>query len=656
MMNRLSKQVLAYTGLAFVCLAFSILLGWSAYAGRINHIFYDRFFRQRGARTAGENIVIVAIDDATLARYGALPLDRSLLAQGIQKIQQARPRLLAVDLLLVDRSTSEADSDLARVLAGAAPVVLTTALEAGSGRRWLHPLPEFAEQADALGHAHADPGSDGINRQVLLAKQGDGQRYWALALECYRLLLGAPGEPVTETNRALEVAVDGKALVQAREDSPAARDFPQGVVQVPATRRGQRSLLINYAGGEGTFPQVSLASLLLEEDGIGEDRLRGKIVLLGVTAQATGDRLFTPFSAGLGMAGVEIHANILRTLLTEDYLRPAGDFNVLLAVFGIALATAWVLARFQGFRLVGLLTGFGLLILLVPYRLFLAGHVWPAFSLWLPFGTTLVGCGAYQLFSARRKFTESEARRQRSQQQFEMATHEIRSPLMAIQGSSELLSRYPLDEAKRKQIVDLIYQESQRLGKLVERFLSVERLAAGEMELQRVAVNLVSVLEMTVDRLRPLAERKQVRLVREDVVSEMVIEADPELLEFAVSNLLTNAVKYSPAGNSVRFSLERQATRVAVHISDSGPGMTQEESSRVFGRFFRTKTAEHSATPGFGLGLAIAREIARHHGGDVKLETKPGAGSRFSIFLPAAPLRAGTPRPDTQGRQDQVAR
>ena len=157
-----------------------MLLGWSAYAGRINHIFYDLFSRQCGARTAGENIVIVAIDDATLTRYGALPLDRSSLAGDIQKIQQARPRLVAVDLLLADRSTSEADSDLEQALAGSAPAVLATALEAGSRGRWLRPLPEFAEKAAVRGHTHADPGSDGVNRQVLLAKQGGRQRYRAL--------------------------------------------------------------------------------------------------------------------------------------------------------------------------------------------------------------------------------------------------------------------------------------------------------------------------------------------------------------------------------------------------------------------------------------------------------------------------------------------
>ena len=666
MNKRLSKELLSYGGLAFVCLVFSLLLGWSSYAGRINHIFYDLFFRQRGPQPVAGDIVMVAIDDATLARYGALPLDRSLVAQGIHEIQQAQPRLLAVDLLLADRSTPESDEDLARALAGeppnslvttsemedrkktirgesaaaTAPVVLAAALEAGTGGRWLRPLPEFAGNAATLGHTHADPGPDGVNRQVLLAKQSGRLRYWALALESFRLLLGAQREPITETDRALEVAVAGKALAQADDGSPAASGFTPDVVQIPATRRGQRSLLINYAGREGTFPQVGLTSLL--EDTAAKERLRDKIVLLGVTAQATGDRLFTPFSSGMGMAGVEIHANILRTLLTGDYLIPASDFNVVFAIFGITLGTAWVLARFQGIRLVGLLTGLGVVVLIAPYRLFLDGQVWPAFSLLLPFGITLVVCGAYQWLSSQRRFTESEASRRRSQQKYQMATHEMRTPLAAIMGFSELLIQYPLEESKRKQIVGLINQESQRLGKLVERFLSVEKLAAGEMELQRAKVNLVSVVEGTVEPLRVTAERKGVRLVREDTVAEMVAEADPELLEFAISNLLSNAVKYSPAGSSVRFSLERQSGRVAVNVSDSGPGLSQEESSRVFGRFVRTQAAERSQAPGFGLGLAIAKEIARHHGGDVTLESKPGAGSRFTIWLPAAVPPADT--------------
>src|SRR5258705_11376981 len=98
-----------YALLALFCLIVSLLAGWSSYATRLNHNFYDLYFRQRGPRPPAQDIVIVAIDDATLARYGSLPLNRSLLARGIQAIQKGQPRLLAIDLLLPDVSTPESD-------------------------------------------------------------------------------------------------------------------------------------------------------------------------------------------------------------------------------------------------------------------------------------------------------------------------------------------------------------------------------------------------------------------------------------------------------------------------------------------------------------------------------------------------------------------
>jgi len=247
----------------------------------------------------------------------------------------------------------------------------------------------------------------------------------------------------------------------------------------------------------------------------------------------------------------------------------------------------------------------------------------------------LAVCGIYQLLWARKEFTKSEARRRRSQQQFEMATHEMRTPLTAIQASSELLSRYPLGEEKRKEMVGLIFEESQRLGKLVERFLRVERLSAGEIELRLTKVNVSSLLAETVRRVQTVADRKGIQLIYEGS-ADIEIDADRELLEFAVSNLITNAVKYSPSGTSVRVALESSGDRVQIHIADSGPGMSEQESRRIFERFYRTESARQSDAPGFGLGLAIAREIAVHHGGEMQLATRPGSGSRFTISLPAA--------------------
>jgi signal transduction histidine kinase len=599
-----------------VCALISIAAGWTSYAERLNGSFYDLYFRQRGPLAPHQDIVLVAIDDETLARFGALPLDRSVLAQGIRAIQEAGPRLLAVDLLLSDVAEPSTDAELQAALDGPAPVVLATALEANTSGRWLHPLPSFAGRA-AVGHVHAAPDADGVSRRVLLEKQSGRERYWAMALECVRIWFGAAGEPITETDEALEVP----------------RSADRGnLLRVRAPRGGERALLVNYAGGNGTFPQIGFARLLSRPEL--RQQLRDKAVLLGVTAQGAGDRLFVPFSSGIGMPGVEIHANLLHTLLTEQYLRPAGELAVVFAALAIAGITAWAFARFQGFRLGILLSGVGLAVIALPYRLFLAGQVWPAFSLLLPFGVTATLGGAFQLLLARWRLDESEAKRQRSQQQWQMAAHEIRTPLTAIQGSSELLLRYPLDDAKRAQMVRLISEESGRLGKLVERFLSVERLSAGELELRRVPLDLAALLAATAERVRLTAERKGIRLIYTGELSGAEIEGDPELLEFAISNLLTNAVKYSPAGTSVTLALERSGDQALLHVSDQGPGMTPEESRRIFDRFYRTESAQGSEHPGFGLGLAIAREIANHHGGDLRVESTPGAGSRFTLALP----------------------
>jgi signal transduction histidine kinase len=254
---------------------------------------------------------------------------------------------------------------------------------------------------------------------------------------------------------------------------------------------------------------------------------------------------------------------------------------------------------------------------------------------------------AYQLLIARRRYQESEAKRKMSQQRFEMAAHEMRTPLASIQASSELLARYSLENPRREQMMQLLYEESQRLGRLVERFLSVERLSTGEMELRRAEVDLRSCLSGIRERLLPLADRKGVELLLEETGEAMQLEADPELLEFAISNLVTNAVKYSPTGTTVRIAWEREGQDAQIHVSDTGPGMTPEQTRRIFERFYRTDSAKDSENPGFGLGLAIAREIALHHGGDIRVESKPGVGTRFTVSIPvknAAEKRKVTPQ------------
>ncbi|MSO19110.1 MAG: CHASE2 domain-containing protein [Acidobacteria bacterium] len=626
------KPLVASLLLGVVCATISLLLGWSSFARRVNLNFYDLYFRQRGPTTIDANgeasssdIVIVAIDDATLARHGALPLHRALLAEGISRITTAGPRLLGIDILLVDQGADTNDAALEAALRaardGGTPVVLSSALEAGSG--WLHPLSRLAAQAARIGHVHADPDGDGVSRQVLLSKYSGRERLWAFALECVRGMASPDSGQsalITETPDDLEIA----------HLAPTASTE---VMHIPAPDTTQRTLWINYAGPDGTFPRVSFAKLL--DDPAASAELGGKIVLLGVTAQGTGDRLFTPYYSASGMPGIEIHANILHTLIGKKFLTPIGDAGVALAMLLIAAFTLLALARAHGPAQWLALLAIGATVVIVPYVLFLAGQIWPAFSLLLCFGVSIMAGEAYELLVGRRRYLDSENKRMLARQQFEMATHEMRTPLASIQASSELLARYALEPARREQMLRLLHEESQRLARLVERFLSVERLSAGELELRRAPVELTPLLTTISERIRPLAERKGLEFRVTAGNGPLTFEADAELLEFAVSNLLTNAVKYSPSGCWVLLEWRHNKNGVEIIVADNGPGIAQPDQRRLFDRFFRTAQAEHSTAPGFGLGLAIAREIITHHGGTVEVESAPSAGTRFIIQLPA---------------------
>ena len=144
-------------------------------------------------------------------------------------------------------------------------------------------------------------------------------------------------------------------------------------------------MLINYVGGNGTFPEVSFASL--GKDPSVADKLRGRIVLVGETAQGSGDRLFTPLSAGIGMAGVEIHANILSTMLDGAYLRARERIEGRLGNARDHPGNAVGMVRgCAASRQIAWLAGLGAFTLAAPYGQFLQGAVWPAFSLLAAFG------------------------------------------------------------------------------------------------------------------------------------------------------------------------------------------------------------------------------------------------------------------------------
>jgi len=152
--------------------------------------------------------------------------------------------------------------------------------------------------------------------------------------------------------------------------------------------------------------------------------------------------------------------------------------------------------------------------------------------------------------------------------------------------------------------------------------------------LKRESFTALELVSACLERARPLAERKQIR-VKLGPTPDTPLEGDRELMEYAVYNLLTNAIKYSPADTEVSVFGQREGKRVTISVQDQGMGMDRTEVRRIFQKFYRTAKAEQSGETGTGIGLSIVEQIVARHGGGITVESEPGKGSCFTLELPA---------------------
>jgi signal transduction histidine kinase len=264
----------------------------------------------------------------------------------------------------------------------------------------------------------------------------------------------------------------------------------------------------------------------------------------------------------------------------------------------------------------------------------------PAAVAWL----TSAGAATYQHFFARRQLRRSESEKARYQQAIHWAAHEMRTPLTAIQGSSEIMTRYALPAEKSKQLSEMINSESKRLARIISTFLDVERLAEGQMELKQEPLAAAELVDTCMRRAMPLAERKHIAMSLDSVV-EGTLLGDRELLEYALYNLLTNAVKYSPTDTEIHVYSALSDGELRLAVRDQGIGMDAKEIKSIFQKFYRTKRAEASGETGTGIGLSIVEQIVFRHGGRIEVTSTPGKGSCFTMIMKAhasAPTNAET--------------
>lgn len=605
-MKRERRTVLYAVALALAAWALAVLLSFTSLGGQFDNNVYDFLFRASPPRPAASPAVLVVFDERTFQRHGGIRRLRANLALLLERIAASRPAAVAVDITLADPGDPQEDARLAAAFARVPGLVLACEMMPdGSG--WQDPIGPFRRHAAALGHVSTLAGPyDDVNRRITLERVAGRERRWALSLETLRAVSGA-----------------GEILA-----SPA--DVTVGNRVIPSRWDEGRPLRVRYA--EGGVPAISAGDLL---DGAAADGLAGKAVFVGVTAlSAAPDRLFTPLSRGRPMAGVAIHAQAFQTMYAGAWLLDAPLWLTLaLSLAGallVAVPLAWTM-RWQAWAVAGAAAA---ALHMLPWICFKQNLVMmasaPAASAWL----ALLAGGAFRYFYVRRRLEASEAAAQRYQQAFHFVAHEMRTPLTAIQGSSELISRYNLPEAKRRELSQMINAESKRLARMITTFLDVEKLSAGQMELRLAEIDAAALVEACCRRAAPLAERKRIRLAS-DVPADLRLKADAELLEYAVYNLLTNAVKYSPEDTEVRVGAVREDGEFRLWVTDQGFGMDESEMKNLFRKFYRTKRAEQSGETGTGIGLSIVRQIVELHEGAIRVQSAPGKGSTFTLVLPA---------------------
>jgi len=217
-------------------------------------------------------------------------------------------------------------------------------------------------------------------------------------------------------------------------------------------------------------------------------------------------------------------------------------------------------------------------------------------------------------------------------------SHELRTPLTSMMGFLEMIREGEAGELNEEQqrFLAIVYRSSERLQRLVGDLLFVARLDANGLQLQFGEARLDEILRDAVESSGALARSREVSLVAElDEVPP--VSGDKERLSQLIGNLISNALKFTPAGGSVVARAFVDGGRAVVEISDTGIGIPPAEQSRLFQRFFRSSTATEQAIPGTGLGLVISRAIAEAHGGTIDVTSLPGEGTTFRVEIPLEP-------------------
>jgi PAS domain S-box-containing protein len=214
-------------------------------------------------------------------------------------------------------------------------------------------------------------------------------------------------------------------------------------------------------------------------------------------------------------------------------------------------------------------------------------------------------------------------------------SHELRTPLNAVIGWARMLNSGRLDRDSSRHALEVIERNAWAQKQIIEDILDVSRVITGKLHLNLSPVDLVAVVDAALDAVRPAMEAKEIKIETLIDADLRMVSGDPDRLQQAVWNVLSNAAKFTPGGGNVEISVSQTATHVLIQVKDSGPGIEPTFLPHVFERFRQADGSTTRTHGGLGLGLAIVRHLVELHGGTIAVENREdGQGAIFTIRLP----------------------
>jgi two-component system, OmpR family, sensor histidine kinase ResE len=214
-------------------------------------------------------------------------------------------------------------------------------------------------------------------------------------------------------------------------------------------------------------------------------------------------------------------------------------------------------------------------------------------------------------------------------------SHELRTPISMLQGYSEaIVDDIAESQEEKKEMAKVIYDESLRMGRLVNELLDLARMEAGHLQLTMDEIDVSSFINRIIHKFQGLAKDNEIHLFAEIENGITTISFDPDRIEQVLTNLIDNAIRHTPKGGSVKLSVASEDMGIIMKVKDSGSGIPEEDLPFVFERFYKADKARTRGRAGTGLGLAIAKNIIDAHHGHISVQSKLGQGTTFSFLLP----------------------